>query len=90
MILPAPTHGSTSSSSGTTVVLPAPGGATSTAEFPADNAAFSAGSASWIGSMTRSTAWLLSALALRRFVQSVRQLARLALGSRDDDATTQL
>ncbi len=48
-ILPACTQGSSIRASGTTVVLPAPGGATSTAHAPAASAAFRAGSASWIG-----------------------------------------
>ena len=51
MILPPSTQGSASSSRGTTVVLPAPGGATSTAAHPDKSAAFSRGSASWIGSI---------------------------------------
>ncbi len=50
MILPLPTQGSASSSSGTTVVLPAPGGATRTAALCVDSAAFSPGRASSIGS----------------------------------------
>ena len=43
-------HGSSSSTSGTRVVLPAPGGATSTAQLFAASAAVSRGSASSIGS----------------------------------------
>ena len=42
-------HGSLFSTSGTRVVLPAPGGATSTATFDERNAAVSAGSASSMG-----------------------------------------
>src|SRR5439155_13016622 len=52
-ILPSPTHGSANNSSGTTVVLPAPGGATSTAAVCSASAALSAGKASWIGSIGR-------------------------------------
>ena len=44
-------HGSSSSTSGTRVVLPAPGGATSTAELPPRNAAVRRGSASSIGKL---------------------------------------
>ena len=50
MILPAPTHGSSSRASGTRVVLPAPGGATSTALGAARRAAASASRTSSIGS----------------------------------------
>ena len=49
MILPARAKGSSSSASGTRVVLPAPGGATSTARVPALSAATSRGRASSIG-----------------------------------------
>ena len=42
-------HGSSASTSGTRVVLPAPGGATRTAVFDARSAAVSAGSASSMG-----------------------------------------
>ena len=50
MILPLAANGSSSSASGTRVVLPAPGGATSTARVPAPSAAASRGRASSIGS----------------------------------------
>ena len=43
-------HGSSASTSGTRVVLPAPGGATSTAALLARNAAVSSGSAASMGS----------------------------------------
>ena len=49
-ILPVAAKGSSSSASGTRVVLPAPGGATSTARVPASSAATSRGRASSIGS----------------------------------------
>ncbi len=48
--LPPAAQGSSISASGVTVVLPAPGGATSTAALRSASAAFSAGSASWMGS----------------------------------------
>ena len=48
-ILPSPRHEADSSSSGTRVVLPAPGGATSTAARPASRAARNAGSVSVTG-----------------------------------------
>ena len=51
-ILRPSAHGSSASTSGTRVVLPAPGGATSTAASRARSAAVSAGSASSIGSAT--------------------------------------
>ena len=50
MIFLAFAHGSCASASGTRVVLPAPGGATSTAALAARSAAVSAGSASSMGS----------------------------------------
>ncbi len=49
-ILPPPSQGASSSASGTSVVLPAPGGACSTAAPLASNAARSSGSAAPIGS----------------------------------------
>ena len=49
IFLPA-AHGSCASTSGTRVVLPAPGGATSTAALRARSAAVSAGNASSMGS----------------------------------------
>ena len=51
-IFPPPVHGSCMSASGTRVVLPAPGGATSTARVFRLNAARKSGSASSIGSGT--------------------------------------
>ena len=50
MIFLAAAHGSCASTSGTRVVLPAPGGATSTAALAARSASVSRGSASSIGS----------------------------------------
>ena len=53
-ILRSASHGAPSSASGTRVVLPAPGGATSTAEVPPERAAVISGSTSSIGrSVTR-------------------------------------
>ncbi len=48
-ILPLPSQGASSRASGTRVVLPAPGGATSTAALPACSAALSRGMASSTG-----------------------------------------
>src|SRR4051812_14636003 len=52
-ILPVPSQDASSSASGTSVVLPAPGGATSTALLPAPSASLSAGSTADTGSSGR-------------------------------------
>ncbi len=64
--LAAATQGSSSSASGTTVVLPAPGGATRTAEFALDQGAAKRREGAWIGSGRRPPSGRRAVLCSRR------------------------